>query len=162
MHESHQNSRKFINLRIDSLSTCTVHTICSCRIAKSRNVECDFYTFKGSQVKRFLSVIVILHCCLLSGCFSCLSSWCLGEETYERLMHPKGLGEYWEKPGMNVDVWRADWVSCGGNPNGSYSTDTPPRSSQELIRENFSKKSKEIWICMTSQNYYFTGKYWPQ
>ena len=83
-------------------------------------------------------------------------------EAYERLMHPKGLGEYWEKPGMNVDVWRADWVSCGGNPNGSYSTDTPPRSSQELIRENFSKKSKEIWICMTSQNYHFTGKYWPQ
>ena len=77
-------------------------------------------------------------------------------------MHPKGLGEYWEKPGMNVDVWRADWVSCGGNPNGSYSTDTPPRSSQELIRENFSKKSKEVWICMTSQNYHFTGKYWPQ
>ena len=53
-------------------------------------------------------------------------------------------------------------LSCGGNPNGSYSTDTPPRSSQELIRENFSKKSKEIWICMTSQNYHFTGKYWPQ
>ena len=113
-------------------------------------------------MKRFLSVIVILHCCLLSGCFSCLSSWCLGEETYERLMHPKGLGEYWEKPGMTVDSWRADWVSCGGRPNGDYSTDTPQRSSHELIREDYSKKSKEIWICMTSKNYHFTEKYWPQ
>ena len=83
-------------------------------------------------------------------------------EAYERLMHPKGLGEYWEKPGMTVDSWRADWIACGGNPNGSYSTDTPQRSSQELIREEFSKKSKEIWICMTSKNYHFTEKYWPQ
>jgi len=83
-------------------------------------------------------------------------------EAYERLMHPKGLGEYWEKPGMTVDSWRADWIACGGNPNGSYSTDTPQRSSQELIREDFSKKSKQIWICMTSKNYHFTEKYWPQ
>ncbi len=83
-------------------------------------------------------------------------------EAYERLMHPKGLGEYWQKPGMTVDSWRADWVACGGRPNGDYSTDTPQRSSQELIREDSSKKTKQLWICMTSKDYYFTGKYWPQ
>ena len=111
-------------------------------------------------MKRFLSVIVILHCCLLSGCFSCLSSWCLGEETYERLMHPKGLGEYWEKPGMNVDVWRADWVSCGGRPNGDYSPDKPEDSSDEAFQKAFKKKQSYLWACMTSKNYHFTGKYW--
>jgi hypothetical protein len=86
----------------------------------------------------------------------------LGEDTYERLMHPKGIGEYWEKPDKTVEGWRSDWVACGGRPNGDYSTDTPQRSSQELIREDSSKKTKHLWICMTSKDYYFTGKYWPQ
>jgi len=85
----------------------------------------------------------------------------LGEEAYERLMHPKGLGEYWEKPDKTVEGWRSDWVTCGGRPNGDYSTDTPPRSTHEVIREASDKKLKELWTCMTAKNYYFTGKWQP-
>ncbi len=102
---------------------------------------------------------LIAQCFVLSGCFSCLSSWCLGEETYQQLRHPKGLGEYWEKPGMTKDSWRVDWVECGGRPNGGYSTDTPQRSTHEQISEEFSKKSKEIWICMTEKGYHYTTKF---
>lgn len=92
-------------------------------------------------MKRFFHAIVVLCCCLLSGCFSCLSSWCLGEEAYERLMHPKGLGEYWEKPDTKSDIWRADWVKCGGMVDGGYSTDEPPRSSTAVILAASKKKS---------------------
>jgi hypothetical protein len=107
-------------------------------------------------------MLMIAQCFLLSGCFSCLSSWCLGEETYERLRHPKGLGEYWEKPGMTKDSWKADWIDCGGNPNGTYSTRIPPKSTQQVINDEFSKKSKEIWACMTNKGYQYTAKYWPK
>lgn len=104
-------------------------------------------------MKALYCLPLIAQCFVLNGCFSCLSSWCLGEETYERLRHPKGLGEYWEKPGMTKDSWRVDWVTCGGRPNGDYSTDTPQGSTHELISEDFSKKSKEIWACMTNKGY---------
>ena len=112
-------------------------------------------------MKRFLYAIVVLYCCLLSGCFSCLSSWCLGEESYERLMHPKGLGEYWEKPDKTVEGWRSDWVSCGGRPNGDYSTEVPQKSTHEVIEEADDKKSKLLWVCMTDKGYHFTGKWRP-
>ena len=111
-------------------------------------------------MKRFLYTIVVLYCCLLSGCFSCLSSWCLGEEAYERLMHPKGIGEYWEKRDKTVEGWRSDWVSCGGRPNGDYSPDKPEDSSDEAFQKAFKKKQSYLWACMTSKNYHFTGKYW--
>ena len=93
-------------------------------------------------MKRFLYAIVVLYCCLLSGCFSCLSSWCLGEESYERLMHPKGFGEYWDKPEKTVEIWRADWVKCGGMVDGGYSTDEPPRSSTAVILAASKKKGE--------------------
>ena len=113
-------------------------------------------------MKLFFFGILLIQCLIISGCFSCLSSWCLGEETYERLRHPKGLGEYWEKPGMTKDSWRADWVNCGGNLNGSYSTEVPPKSTQEVMNEAFSKKSKELWVCMTDKGYHYTSEYWPK
>lgn len=112
-------------------------------------------------MKRLYYLPLIVQCFVLSGCFSCLSSWCLGEETYERLRHPKGFGGYWEKPGMTKDSWRADWVSCGGNPNGSYSTDIPNMSTREVIDEADDKKSKQLWVCMTNKGYHFTGKWRP-
>ena len=110
-------------------------------------------------MKRFLSVIVILQCCLLSGCFSCLSSWCLGEEAYERLMHPKGIGEYWEKPDKTVEGWRSDWVSCGGMVDGGYSTDEPPRSSTAVILAASKKKRLELGSCMRSKGYNITREW---
>ena len=82
-------------------------------------------------------------------------------EAYQRLMHPKGFGEYWEKTGMTVDSWRADWVRCGGRPNGDYSTEVPQKSTHEVIEEADDKKSKQLWVCMTDKGYHFTGKWRP-
>ncbi len=125
-------------------------------------MERNFYTFKGSSLKRLLSLIVTLHCCVLGGCFTCLSSWCLGEDTYERLMHPKGIGEYWEKPDKTIEGWRSDWVACGGRPNGDYLPYKPDGPGDKDFDDAYKKKEKHLWICMTQKGYKFNGKYWPE
>lgn len=121
-------------------------------------------------MKLVLSITFVICLSLLAGCTIGNGHICgpqtplayCDREAYERLVHPKGLGEYWEKPGMTKDSWRVDWVECGGRPNGDYSTDTPQGSTHELISEDFSKKSKEIWVCMTNKGYQYTAKYWPK
>jgi hypothetical protein len=64
-------------------------------------------------------------------------------------MHPKGLGEYWEKPGMTTDSWRTDWVSCGGINDGGYSAGVPPRSSEKILRAAIDTKLNHLWVCMS-------------
>ena len=118
------------------------------------------YLVKAAAVLCFISLMA----CTIGNGHICgpqtPQAYC-DREAYERLMHPKGIGEYWEKPDKTVEGWRSDWVTCGGRPNGDYSTDTPPRSTHEVIREASDKKLKELWTCMTTKNYYFTGKWRP-
>ena len=80
-------------------------------------------------------------------------------EAYERLMHPKGLGEYWEKPGMTTDSWRTDWVSCGGINDGGYSAGVPPRSSEKILRAAIDTKLNHLWVCMSEKGYHFTDQW---
>lgn len=81
-------------------------------------------------------------------------------EAYERLMHPKAYGEYWDKPDAagGSASWRSDWVDCGGRPNGTYGTDIPEFSSNAVIFAADAKKRKELTACMTDRGYHFTGK----
>jgi hypothetical protein len=30
------------------------------------------------------------------------------------------------------------------------------------MNEAFSKKSKELWVCMTEKGYHYTSEYWPK
>ncbi len=80
-------------------------------------------------------------------------------EAYERLMHPKGFGEYWDKPEKTVEIWRADWVKCGGMVDGGYSTDEPPRSSTAVILAASKKKRLELGSCMRSKGYNITREW---
>lgn len=120
-------------------------------------------------MKLVLRSVFVMYLSLLAGCTIGNGHICgpqtplayCDSEAYERLIHPKGFGGYWEKPGMTKDSWRADWVSCGGNPNGSYSTDIPLMSTREVIDEADDKKSKQLWVCMTNKDYHFTGKWRP-
>ena len=121
-------------------------------------------------MKLVLSIAFVICLSLLTGCTIGNGHICgpqtplayCDREAYERLVHPKGLGEYWEKPGMTKESWRVDWIDCGGNQNGTYSTRIPPKSAQQVINDEFSKKSKEIWVCMTNKGYQYTAKYWPK
>jgi hypothetical protein len=83
-------------------------------------------------------------------------------EAYERLMHPKGIGEYWEKPDKTVEGWRSDWVACGGRPNGDYLPYKPDGPGDKDFDDAYKKKEKHLWICMTQKGYKFNGKYWPE
>jgi hypothetical protein len=132
-------------------------------------VDSNFSFIERSTMNNLIKVSILFCVIGLIGCTIGNGHICgpqtpqayCDREAYERLMHPKGIGEYWEKPDKTVEGWRSDWVTCGGRPNGDYSTDTPPRSTHEVIREASDKKLKELWTCMTAKNYYFTGKWRP-
>ena len=114
------------------------------------------------KVSVFFCVIGLIGCTIGNGhiCGPQTPLAYCDREAYERLMHPKGLGEYWEKSDKTVEGWRSDWVACGGRPNGDYSPDKPEDSSDEAFQKAFKKKQSHLWACMTSKNYHFTGKYW--
>jgi len=81
------------------------------------------------------------------------------KEAYEKLMHPKGYGEYWEKPNMTKESWRQDWVGCGGQPDGTYGVDVPENSTTEVIQDAARKRNKVLSTCMQSigYEYHYTG-----
>lgn len=78
-------------------------------------------------------------------------------EAYERLMHPKGYGEYWVKDGMTVENWRQDWVACGGMADGGYGTDAPSGSSSAVLSASASQKREKLGGCTSSKGYHFSG-----
>ncbi len=112
--------------------------------------------------------VLILFC--LSGLIGCTignghicgpqtpQAYC-DREAYERLMHPKTIGMYWEKPLMTADSWRADWVDCGGRPNGSYSPDKPDGPGDAAFHAAYKKKANHLWSCMNAKGYHFTEQW---
>lgn len=75
------------------------------------------------------------------------------KEAYERLAHPKTYGEYWVKPGMTKESWRADWVACGGWSSGQYGAYTPPGSSDAVSSALWEAARKKLDVCMQSKGY---------
>lgn len=111
-----------------------------------------------------LSSGVLLPCSLLTGCFTCLSSSCLGEEAYQELMHPKPYLQRWEKPAMTTEGRGQDSADCGG---GSSSDHAPSFSQKELKtatrsgekeHETYSRLHHDWQRCMIKKGYRFTGK----
>ena len=85
-------------------------------------------------------------CLLLSSCLygQCLEGACSFER--ERIINSiKAYGEFWSKPDMTKESWRADWVGCGGMINGQYAGGAPARSSTEVMLE-YQKKNNENWM----------------
>ncbi len=109
----------------------------------------------------FLCLMSLMACTIGNGhiCGPQTPQTYCDREAYERLMHPKGFGEYWDKPEKTVDSWRADWVKCGGRVDGGYSTDEPPRSSTAVILAASKKKRLELGSCMRSKGYNITREW---
>ena len=76
-------------------------------------------------------------------------------EAYERLVHPKAYGEYWVKPGVTKEVWRQDWVDCGGMRDGAYSSGALSGSTNAVLHAASEKKTGELSTCMQSKGYVF-------
>ena len=79
----------------------------------------------------------------------------LSDEQVDRLLHPKGYGEYWTKPGMTKECWRQDWVACGGRSNGTYSVGKRlPGETDDFA--NSDRVTKRLDACMQAKGYTFS------
>jgi len=113
-------------------------------------------------MKLFIYTFCLLFSLLLTGCFTCMSSWCLGEETYQRLMYPKHYIEWWDKPSMTVEGRRQDWVECGGLSDGDFSP-SARKIEEEMTRAGVDKYVADTRLrydfqrCMISKGYRYTG-----
>ena len=91
----------------------------------------------------------------LTGCIrmTCMSPSCLGEETYNNLMHPKPYGAHWIKHGMTRESRAVDWLQCGG---GERLNDGYERQSGITTKEYFEGLElhrKRIRSCMNAKGY---------
>jgi hypothetical protein len=96
----------------------------------------------------------------LTGCIrmTCMSPSCLGEETYNNLMHPKPYGAHWIKEGMTRESRRVDLIVCG-SPNG----EEIEFSRDQIIREKnpsepnsaaaYLRLRDKVGACMQSKGY---------
>ena len=79
----------------------------------------------------------------------------MSDEQATKLLHPKAYGEYWVKPGVTKDVWRQDWVACGGMPGGWYASAASPGANSIEIRSDSERTSQKLDACMQSKGYVF-------
>ena len=92
----------------------------------------------------------------LTGCIrmTCMSPSCLGEETYNNLMHPKPYGAHWVKDGMTRESRLSDFVQCGGGAdlreNYAEWLSTIP---YETYSAGKTQHIRTISDCMKSKNY---------
>ena len=107
---------------------------------------------------RLMQLVFSLSCCLLlSGCIygQCLEGACSFER--DRLIKSvKTYGEFWTKPDMTKESWRADWVGCGGMSTGHFAGLAPSGSSTKVILEDQDKERRKLDACMKSRGYRFS------
>lgn len=121
------------------------------------------FDFNWLESMRFLvRVFALLIVLPLSGCMTCMSSWCLGDETYQRLLHPKPYGTHWIKDGMTEEQRRADSWACGAAPTVLAADHVVFTKEQERIerrpeeKDDFGANERltKTWIaCMRSKGY---------
>ena len=109
-------------------------------------------------MKFFIASAGLLFLCVsMSGCeLLCQAGTgtCgMSREQAEKLLHPKAYGEYFVKPGMTKESWRADWVACGGDSNGQYGVYTPPGSPTKVVLTAKKKEAQRLAGCMHYKGY---------
>jgi hypothetical protein len=108
-----------------------------------------------------LFVVVFVSACTIGNGQICgpqtPRAYC-NKEAYERLINPKTYGEYFEKPGMTKESWRADWIACGGTSNGDYSSEVPSGSSTAVLLADSKRKAEQLSSCMQSKGYEYRRK----
>lgn len=96
-------------------------------------------------------VVILLLPLLMSGCL--LES--VGP--IDRTIKP--YGAHWVKEGMTRESRISDWVSCGGDPSGSFSPSIKALTDGEKIgisREQTRKRLEvEVDSCMINLGYQF-------
>ncbi len=91
----------------------------------------------------------------LTGCIrmTCMSPSCLGEETYDNLMHPKPYGAHWIKEGMTRESRVIDWLQCGGGERLSDGYTSRPGLTTKEIFDGLNAHGKQLSSCIKSKGY---------
>ncbi len=101
----------------------------------------------------FSFLLLISGCELL--CQAGTGTCGMSREEAQKLLHPKTYGEYWIKPGISKENWRADWLACGGMSNGQYSGNAPTGSTTKIILASQENERRKLDLCMQSKGYEF-------
>ena len=94
---------------------------------------------------------VFLLILFLFGCGTQLALSGQAREDY--LKSIKAYGEYFVKPGVSLEEWQRDWVTCGGEPNGQYFDDAPPNATTKEIFAAIDRAKNSLNTCMRSKGY---------
>ena len=93
-----------------------------------------------------------------------MSSWCLGEEAYQKLMHPKPYGIHWTKEGITEEQRRKDSWACGAaeTPLAAdhviFSKEQLQREKRPDDKDDFAPRTRltKAWIaCMQAKGYHY-------
>ena len=96
----------------------------------------------------------------LTGCIrmSCMSPSCLGEETYNNLMHPKPYGAHWVKDGVTRESRLGDFVQCGGDANLRHGYGMKNGQSTKDFFDGFNAHIDQLSNCMKDKGYIWLEK----
>jgi hypothetical protein len=106
-------------------------------------------------MKKFLTLLISMIS--LTGCIrmTCMSPSCLGEETYNNLMHPKPYGARWVKDRMTKESRRSDFVQCGGSENLSEGYERQSGVSAKEFIDGLNSRRSQLWTCMEARGYVY-------
>ena len=106
--------------------------------------------------------LILCLCALLTGCLG-IEPALSGQAREDYLKSIKHFIEWWDKPGMNMEVRRQDWMDCGGASDGDF---RPNESSLKLEKwpgekddiAAYFRLQNELQRCMINKAYSYTGK----
>ncbi len=89
-----------------------------------------------------------------------MSSTCLGDDTYQRLMHPKPYLQEWEKGGITEESRRLESINCGaGDTDHVGFTKKVPSTLHPGTTDNETDYERlfEWERCMITKGYRYMG-----
>ena len=109
-----------------------------------------------ARLSSFLLCVILCGCTIGNGriCGPQTPRLYCDHDAYQRLMKTLPHSDRWERAGTTTEDRRIDWVECGGNQNGNYSSgpDDPSKTTKENIDAS-REKLRRIGECMQSRGY---------
>ncbi|HZS80430.1 MAG TPA: hypothetical protein VFA14_03240 [Herbaspirillum sp.] len=126
-------------------------------------MESDIDFIERRNMKNLLRGFVVLSLCVVISscellCQAGTGTCGMSDEQMDKFLHPKTYGEYFVKPGMTKEGWRADWVACGGDPSGQHGVYTPPGSTTQVVLAAQNREADRLAICMQSKGYEYRSE----
>lgn len=79
----------------------------------------------------------------------------LAPRSPDYVYHPKPYRDYWVKQSMTVEDRKADWIACGGNPDGGFSWRVKKMLLGETDETSRLRQTSEMKACMSQRGYHY-------